>query len=113
MESNWRETQVKEHIEKYEKLFCELSDSQKKRIISMLPNKERIEYNYKKDVHLNTIELSFWDSLHRIIRPMFAKKFWSLSNSVCLAKHIAVFHVANIDVTQYITDHHVYTSQYK
>lgn len=54
----------------------------------------RVQEAYAVDRHLNSIPLGEWDGLHQILGR--GRRNWSLSQSVCLAKHVARHHLAGI-----------------
>lgn len=88
---DWEIKMKKEHYEKYEKMAQALG-------LGILLNKIPFTKQQVKqaitdgDEHLNTLRLSSWDGVY--IQPLFqaAKIPYSLSNQVCVLKHVARYH---------------------
>lgn len=85
------------HFDKYEALAQQLGVPALCRLIPF--GKARILDAYGKDRHLNSIALSRWDVLDYAIRALAVRagcKSWSLCETVCVAKHVALYHVAGL-----------------
>lgn len=87
---------TKEHFEKYAALLKEKGD--KPESYSLPAGKSEIETALENgDFHLNSIDIKRWDSHAYGVgwtRNEGDKKYKSLSEQICLLKHIAIYHVA-------------------
>lgn len=50
------------------------------------------------DPHLNNVPLHLWDAQHRTVQfiARHVTRSWSLGHTVCVLKHVAKYHVANV-----------------
>ena len=86
-----------EHYEKYEKIAQALGI---KLIQPFLAphTPAKLRECYAKDRHLNNIPLAWWDTGHTLMSDLYRISEyretggWSLSNSVCTLKHVAIYH---------------------
>ena len=89
---------TKTHYEEYEARAQKIGV---RLLIPFMPtDKEELAQAFKKDIHLNNIPLKHWDTYNSAIRTMALnampekrKAGWSLADTCCLLKHVAIYHV--------------------
>lgn len=98
------ETSAIAHYEKWERIAQEVGiDRVRRLVLQLVATEERIKASLREDEHLNNIPLELWYRLHPLVKQDLAKaqpiegtsQGWaSLSDAVCLGKHVATYYIA-------------------
>lgn len=96
-EEDWRKRQEIEHRQKYEAKAQKLGVKALKQLVPIPKGGiEALRKCYEDDKYLNNIPLVYWDSKDRSVRQLVRESgggIWSLCDTVCTLKHVAVVHI--------------------
>ena len=85
-----------EHEKKYNEIIQKIGIEN---LIKLMPiDQETMKLKFQKDENLNNVPLYLWDKQDFHVRPLIVKaglQSWSLSQTVCLLKHVAQFYFIN------------------
>lgn len=84
-----------EHYAKYEDVAQKLGVAALTRLVPA--SRKEIAQCLETDWHLNNIPLTRWDALDGSVRGLAARaghRSWSISQTVCVLKHVAKHHIA-------------------
>jgi hypothetical protein len=95
------EAVYRDHYEKYEKLAQQIGVDHLKPLIPF--SRAAIIAALKENEHLNNLPLNYkftgidkkgWDACHEYVIRFRPCRLLSISETVCLLKHVAIYHVA-------------------
>jgi len=100
------------HYEKYEALVQKMGvDKLKTCVMRVLGNcqhadpAEVVRHHLKIDANLSSIPITKWDSQEPVVRGLYRKAgggFLSTAECVCVLKHVARHHIADVPAPQEI-----------